>query len=298
MCVSIQLGRKGFPIYFQNFDVFFCTWKTLAIITLCTEVHAHAEVWEHFLHAYTHSLRGTVCEAVKRTPLSIFRPFFLPRTFYCSWIQAAAVTVVINNEHSSCCNNALNTFFLSGPIERRVRVGYINLLYGAMQFFKSSKLPQLFWHSTASHSSAGLKKTSLQYTKNCLWCWCLPHIQAAGMCILIGYHCNYICVESTAFECCTTTHSPFGERKLEEKGRREEEKWMKMEGRCENVIMGKTCDRGRIRERLNEPLVNNLGALRCSELTNEPCSGDWSCPWSWRFSVLRAAAAAITEMQD
>lgn len=49
---------------------------------------------------------------------------------------------------------------------------------------------------------------------------------------------------------------------------------MKMEGRCENVIMRKTSDRSRIRERLNEPLVNNQGALRCAELTNEPCSRD------------------------
>lgn len=40
------------------------------------------------------------------------------------------------------------------------------------------------------------------------------------MCILIGYHCNYICVESTDFECCTTTHSPFGEKKTG--GKREE----------------------------------------------------------------------------
>lgn len=75
-------------------------------------------------------------------------------------VKAAAFTVDINNEHGSCCNNALNTFFLSGPIERKVQVGYINLLYCVLQVFKSFKSLQLFWHSTASHNLSLSQETS------------------------------------------------------------------------------------------------------------------------------------------
>lgn len=44
---------------------------------------------------------------------------------------------------------------------------------------------------------------------------------------------------------------------------------MKMERWCENVIMREKCHRGRIREGLNEPLVNNQGALHGNELRND-----------------------------
>lgn len=49
---------------------------------------------------------------------------------------------------------------------------------------------------------------------------------------------------------------------------------MKMERRCEDVIMREKCDRGGIGEGLNEPLVSNQGALCGAEVTNDSCSGD------------------------
>lgn len=72
---------------------------------------------------------------------------------------------------------------------------------------------------------------------------------------------------------------------------------MKMERRCENVIMREKCDRGGIRERLNEPLVDNQGALHGAELTNESCSGGGSCPLFCMFSVAKKVQM-ITKIAD
>lgn len=98
----------------------------------------------------------------------------------------------ITNEHSSCCNNVPNTFFLYGPIARKVWVGYINLLYGMLQVFKS---PQLFWHFTASHTPACLKtgKNIVCHVDHC-------HIsKLPRLCILTGHLCKCYTVSTL---CC------------------------------------------------------------------------------------------------
>lgn len=127
-------------------------------------------------------------------------------------MKVAAFTADINNEHGSCCNNARNAFFLSGAIERKVRIWYINLLYCVLQVFKSSL--QLFWHSTASHTSAPPQKLhgTKQNTKNCiLWCWLLSYMQDSALCILIGPHCSYYCAHvAPLFNAAQPLRAPLG----------------------------------------------------------------------------------------
>lgn len=74
------------------------------------------------------------------------------------------------NEHNSCCNDAQNTLFICGPIERKLQAGYINLLCCVLQVCKSFKSLQLFWNPTSSHTIACLKKlcSTNQHIKNCL----------------------------------------------------------------------------------------------------------------------------------
>lgn len=66
-----------------------------------------------------------------------------------------------------------------------------------------------------------------------------------------------------------------------------------MEGRCENVIMGERCDKGRKTERLNESFVNIQGALYGAELTNDSCTD--RTVHGPVCSLVRVAAAQITD---